>query len=104
MNRHSLATHLPWYIGPFTTCWSCKKQESKSNRLNFHIKEHHTLEEKTRWEEHEYGESWVNLINGLFREIARVMEVAFPDGLVRIVNQFMECHKLTTQFMTMKLS
>jgi len=33
-----------------------------------------------------------------FREIAHVMGVVFPDGLVRLVNQFMECHKLTTQF------
>ena len=58
------------------------------------------MEEKTRWEENEYGESWVHLMNGLFREIADVMGVAFPDGMGSLVNQFMECHKLTTQFTT----
>ncbi|VDI49303.1 Hypothetical predicted protein [Mytilus galloprovincialis] len=73
--RHALDKHLPWYFSPQTACWSCSKQE---RRLDYHGKEHHTAEEKFLLDEDEYGESWVQLMSGLFRELTVVNNVEYP--------------------------
>ncbi|CAC5378768.1 tatD [Mytilus coruscus] len=64
--RHALEKHL-WYCSPQTACWICKKQDT---RLHYHAKENHRAEERSQWDEFEYAESWVQLINGLFRALA----------------------------------
>lgn len=102
--RHALDKHLPWYYSPQTACWVCKKQETPSSRLQFHAKEHHRPEERYQWDEAEYGESWVHLVNGLFRELAAVLKVDYPEGLMTFVNEIMRGVKTNRLFTEQELS
>ncbi|CAG2199895.1 tatD [Mytilus edulis] len=99
--RHALDKHLPWYCSPQTACWSCSKQE---RRLEYHGREHHTAEERFQWDEDEYGESWVQLMNGLFRELAVMNNVEYPEGLMRYVSEIMAEVRTNRNFTEQELS
>ncbi|CAG2185742.1 tatD [Mytilus edulis] len=99
--RHALDKHLPWYFSPQTACWCCSMQE---RRLEYHGKEHHTDDERFMWDEDEYGESWVQLMNGLLRELAVLNNVEYPDGLVKHVSEIMADVKTNRNFTEQELS
>ncbi|VDI00835.1 Hypothetical predicted protein [Mytilus galloprovincialis] len=99
--RHALDKHLPWYFSPQTACWGCSMQE---RRLEYHGKEHHTADERFMWDEDEYGESWVQLMNGLLRELAVLNNVEYPDGLMKHVSEIMADVKTNRNFTEQELS
>ena len=38
MRRHMIASHLPWYFDPHSTCWICKLVEPQPKFLERHLK------------------------------------------------------------------
>ncbi|CAG2211909.1 unnamed protein product [Mytilus edulis] len=61
----------------------------QERRLEYHGKENHTAEERFLWDGDEYGESWVQLMNELFRELAVMNNVEYPEGLMKHVSEIM---------------
>ncbi|VDI57431.1 Hypothetical predicted protein [Mytilus galloprovincialis] len=76
----------------------------QERRLEYHGKEHHTDDERFMWDEDEYGESWVQLMNGLLRELAVLNNVEYPDGLMKHVSEIMADVKTNRNFTEQELS
>ncbi|CAC5358488.1 unnamed protein product [Mytilus coruscus] len=70
--RHTIQTHLPWYVAPETACWICGTQEQTANFLSKHITRCHptnSIDATFKNREVMYAE----LMNGLLRELARAL-------------------------------
>ncbi|CAC5417338.1 unnamed protein product [Mytilus coruscus] len=81
--RHAIMIHLTWYTAPEYACFHCKQQLT---RLNHHIQNIHPdfySEAKVGPEKYQM---WEQLLNGLLRELARILEVSYPEGLTNFVN------------------
>ncbi|CAC5398294.1 tatD [Mytilus coruscus] len=76
----------------------------QERRLEYHGKEHHRAEECFLWDENVYGESWVQLMNGLFRALAEVKKVEYPEGLMEYVSEIMAGVKTNRNFTEQELS
>ncbi|CAG2227663.1 tatD [Mytilus edulis] len=86
--RHTIQTHLPWYVAPETACWICGTQEQTANFLNKHITRCHptnAIDATFKNREVMYAE----LMNGLLRELARALGTSFPVGLEEKLNAIM---------------
>ncbi|CAC5425679.1 tatD [Mytilus coruscus] len=71
--RHTIQTHLPWYVAPETACWICGTQEQTANFLSKHITRCHptnSIDATFKNREVMYAE----LMNGLLRELARALD------------------------------
>lgn len=84
--NHTLQTHLPWYVAPDTACWICGTQQI--NFIDKHVRERHSTNQiAARFTNRD--NMYVELINGLFHELARLLEVTFPAGLEDTINRHM---------------
>ena len=88
--RHCIAEHLPWYVAPFTACWLCKSQLVQPNALLRHGREKHSPDDKINFSEPEFGTTWTHLMNGFLYELARLLNIQFPDGLVSFLDATMQ--------------
>lgn len=84
--NHALQAHLPWYVAPNSACWICGIQELKF--LDKHIRNRHpTNQSDAKFDNRQ--QMFVELLNGLFRELARILEVSLPAGLEDKINRHM---------------
>ncbi|CAC5404212.1 tatD [Mytilus coruscus] len=74
--RHTIQTHLPWYVAPETACWICGTQEQTANFLSKHITRCHptnSIDATFKNREVMYAE----LMNGLLRDLATAQRSEF---------------------------
>ncbi|CAC5366892.1 unnamed protein product [Mytilus coruscus] len=84
--RHTAKFHLPWYVAAESACFHCKQQFAQVTMLIHHINNvHPEVESDAKFVPVKY-QIWVQLINGLLRELARILEVSYPDGLIHFVS------------------
>ena len=83
--RHAVQSHLPWYVAPQTACWVCGTQEQTEKFLQKHIQRCHPSNSKAPTFENR-DIMYVQLMNGLFLELSKFLNVTFPDGLVSKTN------------------
>ncbi|CAC5409903.1 tatD [Mytilus coruscus] len=84
--RHTAKFHLPWYVAAESACFHCKQQFAQVTMLIHHINNvHPEVESDAKFGPDKY-QMWVQLINGLLRELARILEVSYPDGLIHFVS------------------
>ncbi|CAG2208693.1 tatD [Mytilus edulis] len=84
--RHTAKLHLPWYVAAESACFHCNLQFSQVTMLKHHINETHPeVDSEAKFGPDKY-QMWVQLVNGLLRELARMLEVSYPDGLVNFIN------------------
>ena len=88
--RHTIHKHLPWYASPDTACLKCHRQLVQKNLLNIHIKKEHGEEVGCEFNIDVHADMWVDLLNGLFREISRTMGVNYPAGLEFKIDEYMK--------------
>ena len=39
VRRHAVRNHMPWFVVPYTACWTCKIQYGFSGQLKKHVNE-----------------------------------------------------------------
>ncbi|CAG2221428.1 tatD [Mytilus edulis] len=84
--RHTAKLHLPWYVAAESACFHCKQQFAQVTMLKHHINDTHPeVDSEAKFGPDKY-QMWVQLVNGLLRELARMLEVSYPDGLVNFIN------------------
>ncbi|CAG2221423.1 unnamed protein product [Mytilus edulis] len=84
--RNTAKLHLPWYVAAESACFHCKQQFAQVTMLKHHINDTHPeVDSEAKFGPDKY-QMWVQLVNGLLRELARMLEVPYPDGLVNFIN------------------
>ena len=89
--RHTLTTHLPWYFAPHTACWKCGMQEGQEKFLLKHVEDRHSsCVDLAQFSEEVHGRKWVELMTGFFFDLAAILGVSYPEGLIHRVNQILD--------------
>lgn len=86
VRRHVLHMHLPWYTAPLTACWSCNCQFGQERMLQVHIIERHNSESEGHCYGEQYGNIWVERMNGLLLELCQQYNRTTLDQLRDHVN------------------
>ena len=68
--RHLSQAHLPWYLSPFTACWSCRKQE---DALAFLYQRHHHPPHVSWNFDDEHLREWLAAVTGFIFTFTRIM-------------------------------
>ncbi|CAG2215848.1 unnamed protein product [Mytilus edulis] len=69
-----------------SACFHCKQQFPQVTMLKHHINNiHPEVESEAKFGPDRY-QMWVQLINGLLRELARILELSYPDGLINFIS------------------
>ena len=72
LKRHRDTVHLPLWLNPITTCWTCRAYECSSTFLRARH-----AQCQGAWDSEERLIEWVRLANGLLRHFAQLLDC--PD-------------------------
>ena len=94
VRRHVILSHLPWYVSPFTACWTCKVQLAQERLIQVHVIEYHNkVDTPHTFSLETHGNRWIYLMNGLLLEISNQLEKPVSDlvEVVRLDPKFSIC-------------
>lgn len=80
--RHLGQAHLPWYLSPFTACWSCRKQE---DALAFLYQRHHHTQQASWNFDDEHLREWLAAAAGFLFTFTRIMGKKQPGELLNLI-------------------
>jgi len=86
LGRHAIR-HLPWFWHAYTACWICQTQHTNKEVLQQHVRDQHNgKDDSVMFNGESRKEEWVELANGCLREITRLLELEYPQGLIDLSN------------------
>ncbi|XP_062573884.1 uncharacterized protein LOC134235752 [Saccostrea cucullata] len=81
VRRHVIQEHIPWFLYPKTSCWTCELGFGQERFLRLHIeKEHFDDSTYCRYDINIHGHIWVEKISTLINRFNKVNVISFINS------------------------
>ena len=95
MRRHAVEFHLPWFVVPDLTCWTCREAFRAKEKLNAHVEASCA---NGGFDEHHVA-TWCHLMNSLISRLRFDLDCGDNNELMMIAKRIAEAKSTNVTFM-----